>query len=286
MQTLIVMRHGERADTVGEAWKMQTQRPWDPPLSQTGEKQVVDAASSLRNVLHGLDPALYVKNVYSSPYMRCLQTTAAVMKEEGLRQLVVQRGLSESYDGYNSLRYVLPSPDMVDRDGKYKNMQDWFLCCRDPKTYKLQPCRTMSQQVEEATRSTWPPIVLGRFPDFEFYVNWGFNTKARDARYLDALRACATTNDRSVGLIVTHMAGVSTMFQYCHGGAPGAIDTAGYFVMQSKAGVNWQLVRDCLTVHKQAHMLQMTAHASDDRNCSRLGVGGSWGEVWLQALSQ
>jgi len=39
-QYLVVMRHGERLDEIDVSWRAQSERPWDPPLSPKGEKQV------------------------------------------------------------------------------------------------------------------------------------------------------------------------------------------------------------------------------------------------------
>ncbi len=39
-QYLVVMRHGERLDEIDVSWRAQSKRPWDPPLSPKGEKQV------------------------------------------------------------------------------------------------------------------------------------------------------------------------------------------------------------------------------------------------------
>jgi hypothetical protein len=37
---VLVMRHAQRADEAGEAWPDERDRPWDPPLSVAGVKEV------------------------------------------------------------------------------------------------------------------------------------------------------------------------------------------------------------------------------------------------------
>ena len=40
-QYLIVVRHGLRQDELDSRWAQQAQRPWDPPLAEAGNAQVV-----------------------------------------------------------------------------------------------------------------------------------------------------------------------------------------------------------------------------------------------------
>jgi len=80
-----VARHGERAD-VDPEWERTAERPHDPPLTPMGRLQ----ADATARVL--VDERIDV--VYSSPFLRCLETAAAVAKLRGLR-IRVEPGLAE-----------------------------------------------------------------------------------------------------------------------------------------------------------------------------------------------
>jgi broad specificity phosphatase PhoE len=72
---LVVLRHGERLDYVErEAWFAKNpNRQWDPPLSEKGRKQAVDAGEHIQKLLenYGLPP---VTRAFSSPLVRCVET--------------------------------------------------------------------------------------------------------------------------------------------------------------------------------------------------------------------
>lgn len=76
--TVIVMRHGHRQDEEDSFWHQTAARPWDPPLSVKGRVQANDVASKLGG--HTIDV------VITSPFRRCLQTSAGVVKQLGLQQ--------------------------------------------------------------------------------------------------------------------------------------------------------------------------------------------------------
>jgi len=70
--TLIVIRHGERQDEVDKNWSEESSSPWDPPLSQHGREQGAQAAKLLADYA--------VQRVVTSPFARCLETTAVLME--------------------------------------------------------------------------------------------------------------------------------------------------------------------------------------------------------------
>lgn len=80
-----VCRHGERADAY-PGWEETAERPHDPPLTQLGLRQAAASAAALTD-----EP---IEAIYSSPFLRCMQTAAAVAKARGLR-VRVEPGLSE-----------------------------------------------------------------------------------------------------------------------------------------------------------------------------------------------
>ena len=46
IQRLVVMRHGERLDSLDWQWKKRALRPYDTPLTKPGEKEVFRVAQS------------------------------------------------------------------------------------------------------------------------------------------------------------------------------------------------------------------------------------------------
>ncbi len=83
--TLIVVRHGERLDyahrAVGKNWcKANPEQPWNPPLTEKGLRMATQLGSALsEDILPdlGLRP---VSAVYTSPFLRCRQTAAAIVQ--------------------------------------------------------------------------------------------------------------------------------------------------------------------------------------------------------------
>lgn len=98
-QTLITIRHALRIDEVdGGQWAFSAERPWDPPLSSEGSEQVRSVryshtagcrcrvreptAEHLRQakVVAKRFPQVKLQHIVCSPFLRCLQTAAAIHK--------------------------------------------------------------------------------------------------------------------------------------------------------------------------------------------------------------
>lgn len=81
-RVVVMARHGERQDYVdkaaGKNWIPTTNKPWDPPLSDTGKEQSRKMGQAIHTMIetHGLPP---LTNVYSSQLIRCRQTAAAAI---------------------------------------------------------------------------------------------------------------------------------------------------------------------------------------------------------------
>jgi broad specificity phosphatase PhoE len=83
--TVVVVRHGERLDyahrAAGKNWcQANPERPWDPPLTEKGLSMATQLGATLRHDIlpgFGLPPIIAV---YSSPFMRCRQTAAGIIK--------------------------------------------------------------------------------------------------------------------------------------------------------------------------------------------------------------
>jgi len=70
MQTVWITRHGERIDFVDKTWSETSPTPYDPHLSDNGHIQARDLAARLK--------AESVHHIFSSPFLRTLQTANAV----------------------------------------------------------------------------------------------------------------------------------------------------------------------------------------------------------------
>lgn len=111
---LFIIRHGERLDKIHPTWKQHALRPHDTPLSQVGFKQ----AERLGKWLYGKLPINHPIAIFSSPFIRCIQTADAISSQlDGLKHdrlysdkitdICVESGLSED-PGY--LRGMEPNP--------------------------------------------------------------------------------------------------------------------------------------------------------------------------------
>ena len=51
MQHVIIIRHGERLDNVDYNWAVRSSRPYDPPITNAGEKEVKTAAERFKDAV-------------------------------------------------------------------------------------------------------------------------------------------------------------------------------------------------------------------------------------------
>lgn len=84
--TIWLVRHARRRDFDDPQWAATARRPHDPPLSEPGRVQ----AERLGRWLFGEG----VGQVYSSPFLRCVETAAPLVERLG-RRLYLEPGLSE-----------------------------------------------------------------------------------------------------------------------------------------------------------------------------------------------
>lgn len=260
IEVVIVMRHGLRADKAGEEWSESETRPWDPPLSVGGWKEAVRSGKELNAFLNS-KPDM----IFTSPYTRCLQTASAVAKacDVSFKCMIVDRGLSESYDYLNTVKTV-SSNDMI-VEGKYANMRKWFFSERqrtkDSSVWKLMPGLTLDQRVDKVVYDAWEQPkknrhklrICGKFPDFEMYLNLGFNREKQFKRYGRALDRClrelrskSRGGMHRIGVIVTHRAGVTALHKHLLQTSPMNVNTAGYFVVCREGKGAFRLLSDRL----------------------------------------
>ncbi|URD89221.1 hypothetical protein MUK42_26317 [Musa troglodytarum] len=74
VQNVLVMRHGDRIDHLEPLWVEHASRPWDPPLAQGGLIRAWTTGKRLRGV------GFPIHRVLVSPFLRCLETAAEVMR--------------------------------------------------------------------------------------------------------------------------------------------------------------------------------------------------------------
>ena len=106
---LVLIRHGERLDdkdTVTDLERSTTPFIYDidTPLSLNGKQQALTTGHTLANLLN-IGEKTSVK-LYSSPYLRCVQTSERVLKglSKDNQEIHVREELSEYQSGEHSLR--------------------------------------------------------------------------------------------------------------------------------------------------------------------------------------
>lgn len=258
-QIIVVMRHGQRADTAGEIWPDMTTRPWDSPLSEKGWVEIDAAAQEIMTVIP--KPCM----IFTSPYTRCLQSASIILKRFQLSYayMTIDNGLSESYDLFNAVRYV-SSPDIL-FGGRYRNMGCWFYSCRRscgissrPEIWFLYPCKTIKDLLSQYIFDRWADTIsvikqIGSFPEFEGYKSTG-RVKRYD-RYKLALKRCTPrqlsrqvpkSRKQSplphVSVLLTHLAGVVDIYKAMFGINIEAVKTAGYFIARKRNAGVYELV--------------------------------------------
>ncbi|GLC34494.1 hypothetical protein PLESTB_001255200 [Pleodorina starrii] len=100
----IVMRHGRREDTDNPLWQVQARFPFDTPLSASG-KEIMEAANRLKQAGRTIDV------VYTSPFLRCLQTSEQLIRALGCENIpvFVHQGLSEVHSPHLLFKASRPS---------------------------------------------------------------------------------------------------------------------------------------------------------------------------------
>ncbi|RRT74059.1 hypothetical protein B296_00014255 [Ensete ventricosum] len=88
------MRHGDRIDDQEPLWVAHAKRPWDPPLAEGGLIRAWTAGKRLRGA------GVPIHRVLVSPFLRCLQTAAEVIRaffiiDSFNRKVSIEYGLSE-----------------------------------------------------------------------------------------------------------------------------------------------------------------------------------------------
>lgn len=113
------MRHGERQDMADPSWPSTATRPWDPPLSAFGVTQAAERGAILASA------GVRIDCVVTSPFSRCIQTSAALMTAMGMppHLLMVDASVCEWMSSRNlNLGHVRSEGEHRDN----ADVQQWF----------------------------------------------------------------------------------------------------------------------------------------------------------------
>jgi len=92
IETIYIVRHGHRASWFTNDWPNVTGVAKDPPIAEFGHEQARELAQHFASLPEDKRPTV----IFSSPFIRCLQTAAPTCQALGL-PLYVEHGLSEWY---------------------------------------------------------------------------------------------------------------------------------------------------------------------------------------------
>ncbi|KAL1190917.1 hypothetical protein V5N11_025657 [Cardamine amara subsp. amara] len=73
-QNILMMRHGDRIDTIEPLWLRTAARPWDPPLVHDGMVRAFQTGQRIRSQIQ-----FPIHRVFVSPFIRCIQTASQVV---------------------------------------------------------------------------------------------------------------------------------------------------------------------------------------------------------------
>ncbi|XP_078440094.1 uncharacterized protein LOC144710251 isoform X1 [Wolffia australiana] len=201
VQNVLVMRHGDRIDDSEPLWALQAARPWDPPLAKDGEIRAWATGRRLRPRNLGFR----LHRVLVSPFLRCLQTAAAVVSalcakcEEEASLMAQETGAGVPIDRSAvkvSIEYGLSevmssraiNVDRVPQDGK------WFPDISELESFL--PAGTVDHSSERMCHQTLPP--------------WEEELGKARMRYKKVITAIADKYPNENILLITHGEGVGT----------------------------------------------------------------------------
>jgi broad specificity phosphatase PhoE len=111
---LFICRHGEREDRYSESvlhvdWIHSATRPQDPHLSPPGREEIVQQAEIISKTLNDLNGK--VVGVYSSPTIRCVETSEIYCKAIQHENIYVEEGLLEAARCFRGREGSEPRPN-------------------------------------------------------------------------------------------------------------------------------------------------------------------------------
>lgn len=160
---IYLVRHAIRQDRKDKDWPNRTDRPHDTPLSKEGFLQAIFLGKRLAE-----EP---IKHIFSSPFLRAIQTAHLIAQEIGL-QVKIEHGFAEYmrkrwFPTFETLPTYLAPEDLIRHyhtiDTSYKSF------------WKLE-FPEGSQQLIDRTRATTFELI-DKFGDNLLFVGHGFSVK-------------------------------------------------------------------------------------------------------------
>ncbi|XP_030465094.1 uncharacterized protein LOC115684492 [Syzygium oleosum] len=189
-QYVVVMRHGDRLDSVDRSWPSTAPRPWDPPLAEVGQARALEMGKHLPSRL-----GFPIHRVVVSPFRRCVDTALGLIAglsapdaepnvvtggsgvDPSKVKVSIEYGLGELFNDM-AIRHPPPSP---------ADHADWGF--NIPEIEALIPLDTLDHTVK---------------PVFNELPHWGeTEPKARD-RYLHTIHSLADSYPSENLLLITH----------------------------------------------------------------------------------
>ncbi|KAI6706521.1 hypothetical protein NL676_009483 [Syzygium grande] len=189
-QHVVIMRHGDRLDSIDRSWPSTAPRPWDPPLAEVGFARALETARQLPAQL-----GFPIHRIIVSPFRRCVDTALGLIAgcpapDEGPDvgrgdggidpsrvKVSIEYGMGELFN-IIAIRRPPPSPE---------NHGDWGF--NIPEIEALIPPATLDHTVK---------------PVFNELPQWGeTEPKARD-RYLHCIHSLADSYPSENLLLITH----------------------------------------------------------------------------------
>ncbi|MEW5312585.1 MAG: hypothetical protein WDW38_004209 [Sanguina aurantia] len=237
---VVVMRHGKRLDTENSRWHLTASHPWDSPLSEQGQVDLIAVATHVS--------ALQLHNVVliASPFTRCLQTSAQVLSHlpAGTAATAhVCRSISEVFSAHLLHRTAHHSDvklmaglrlwwwqvrRMRQAKALLKAIAASIAPGNTPRPGPASSSRSEFFRVGELTAYPWP-----QFPESE---------EEASARYIRTVTALAAQFKGRDMLVVSHGNCVKAWAERCVPGAHvGSVKPGGFLVLQPGPGDTLQL---------------------------------------------
>jgi broad specificity phosphatase PhoE len=228
-QLLVIMRHGHRQDEQDQSWTKTAERPWDPPLSTKGRSQAKEVAYAVRE--------LGIEHIITSPFLRCLQTSAEIVSTLDMKQnnWAVDWSLSEISDP----RVLFGArKELLDQVGR-RDVDTWMW------DGKLLAEVLNDFAYEESIKSEvlFPPRDISTLvPSYPETLHQGLR------RYGKAFQGIITRSKGKSILLVTHGEALRKAVEmFAAGSEVYEVQHTGYVVLQCKAPgssdlADWKLV--------------------------------------------
>jgi broad specificity phosphatase PhoE len=173
---LWIARHGNRQDLVDPGWKLEAERPHDPPLSEDGFEQARELAERLAREDIG--------HIYASPFIRALQTATPVAEALDL-PIRVEPGAAEwlNADWFPHGVDTLPVQELAERFPRVDTAYEPLMWAEFPESWEdcLRRCTVTGRMLGEAHEghvlvvghgATIIGMVQGLLQDLSLALKW------------------------------------------------------------------------------------------------------------------